>query len=293
MDLIKLGQKTYCLVSPVNIGIYIIENNDVCLIDTGNSEDFAKLIDKVLIDNNWNLKYIINTHSHADHIGGNKYLQTKYNCEIFANLKESYFINETILEPILLYNTNPPKEMLNNLLKADDSVCKKIEGTNIDGLKIINLEGHSIGQVGVLTSDGVCFCGDAYTSTNIIKKYPIQYVYDIENYLKSLMFLRQTNYQYYVPSHGEIEKNNKNTITDNINNINNLENEIYELLKNNKTYPRLLSAIFAKHNIKLNLIQYHLLSATIKSFLTKLEKEGKVKFVFDNNEFAILIIENM
>ena len=53
------------------------------------------------------------------------------------------------------------------------------------------------------------------------------------------------------------------------------------------TYSKLLSVIFERHHIKLNIIQYHLLSATIKSFLTKLEKEGKIKFEFNNNDFEI------
>ncbi|MBE6141095.1 MAG: MBL fold metallo-hydrolase [Firmicutes bacterium] len=287
MDLIKLGERTYCIISPVNVGIYKINNNDVCLIDTGNSKDFGKIIEKVLIDNNWNLKCIINTHSHADHIGGNKYLQSKYGCDIFANLKESYFINETLLEPAMLYSGNPPKDMLNHFLKADESTCSGIDKMNIEGLKIINLEGHSVGQIGVVTSDNVCFCGDAYTSEKIIKKYAIQYVYDIEKYLDSLRFLKETNYKYYVPSHGEIEENCKNTIDANINNIQNLENEIYEILRHNNTYSKLLTVIFERHHIKLNIIQYHLLSATIKSFLTKLEKEGKIKFEFNNNDFEI------
>ena len=290
IDLIKLGKKTYCIKSPVNIGIYLIGNNDVCLIDSGNSKDFAKIIENVLVENHWNLKYIINTHSHADHIGGNKYLQNKYQCQIFANLKEVAFINEPLFESAMLYNANPPKEMLNHFLKADESICENVDDFNIDGLKIINLEGHSMGQIGVVTSDDVCFCGDAYTSEKILEKYSIQYVYDIEKYIYTLKLLKETNYKFYVPSHGEIEENCMNTIDINVENIKKLEQEILEICKNHNNYSQLLSQVFEKYHIKLNIIQYHLLSATIKSFLTKLLKEEKIKFEFCNNEFEIYVI---
>ena len=40
----------------------------------------------------------------------------------------------------------------------------------------------------------------------ILNKYAIQYVYDINVYLQTLEMLKTTDYKYYVPSHGEIEK---------------------------------------------------------------------------------------
>lgn len=290
MELIKLGEKTYCIKSPVNIGIYLINETDVCLIDTGNSKDFAKIIEKILIENDWNLKYIINTHSHADHIGGNNYLQSKYNCKIYSSLVEKYFIKDPFLEPALLYGANPPKEMLSHFLKADESICNNIDDLEEEGLKIINLEGHSFGHIGVITEDDVIFCGDAYTSEKIIGKYRIQYVYDIEKYLKTLEYLKETNYKYYIPSHGEIEQNCKNTIDINISNINKLEKEILEIISSKITYTKLLDKIFELNHIKLNITQYFLISATIKAFLTKLQKEEKIVFEFQDSEFIVSII---
>lgn len=290
IDLIKLGNKTYYLKSPVNIGIYLIDEENVCVIDTGNSKDFGKIVDKILIKNNWNLKYIINTHSHADHIGGNKFLQNKYNCRIFASRIESYFINEPLLEPAMLYSANPSKEMFSHMLKADASVCEDISECVIEGIEIINLEGHSIGQIGVVTSDGVCFVGDAYTSDKILNKYAIQYVYDVEKYLRTLSFLKETNYKYYVPAHGEVENDCKNTIDVNILNVLAIEKEIMNIIKEEITYSTFLKKVFIKYHIKMNAIQYHLISATIKSFLTKLEKEEKIEFIYKDNELCLKTI---
>lgn len=290
IELIKLGEKTFYIKNPVNVGIYVIDNENVCLIDTGNSKDFGKIIEKILIEHNWNLKYIINTHSHADHIGGNKYLQNKYNCRIFSSTIEKHFINVPLLEPAMLYSANPPKQMFSRLLKAEASFCEDISLCQIKGIEVINLEGHSIGQIGIVTDDNVCFVGDAYTSAQILNKYSIQYVYDIQKYLNTLEFLKSTSYNYYVPSHGLVENNCKNTLDINIQNILNIENEIINIIKDKIIYNDLLKEIFKKYHINMNIIQYHLINATIKSFVTKLETDGKIEFVYENNEMVLKII---
>ena len=77
MELRQVGNKTYYIEHDTNIGIYNIEDNKICLIDTGSAGDGEK-IDEIITNNGWELKYILNTHTHIDHIGGNKYLIEKY-----------------------------------------------------------------------------------------------------------------------------------------------------------------------------------------------------------------------
>ena len=82
MELIKLSEKIYYFDSPSKVFVYKLNDNDVCLIDSGNNKDAGKKILKLLNEHNLKLKYIINTHSHADHTGGNNYLQTNTSCKI-------------------------------------------------------------------------------------------------------------------------------------------------------------------------------------------------------------------
>ena len=85
MELIKVGEKTYYIKNATNIGVYKIDEENVYLIDTGNDKDAGKKILKIIIEQGWNVKGIINTHSNADHIGGNKVIQDRTNCRIFAH----------------------------------------------------------------------------------------------------------------------------------------------------------------------------------------------------------------
>jgi len=66
---------------------YIIENKktkNVCVIDPSEPDPIADFLEK----NQLNLKYILNTHHHADHIGGNLDLKKKFNSKILGFVKD-------------------------------------------------------------------------------------------------------------------------------------------------------------------------------------------------------------
>ena len=53
-------------------------NNNACVIDPSESDPIIKIIKRKKI----NLKYILNTHHHPDHVGGNLELKREFNCNI-------------------------------------------------------------------------------------------------------------------------------------------------------------------------------------------------------------------
>ena len=74
-ELIQVSEKSYYIQSPAKIGLVKLGEKEVCLIDSGNDKEAGRKVRKLLDENGWSLKAIYNTHSNADHIGGNKYLQ--------------------------------------------------------------------------------------------------------------------------------------------------------------------------------------------------------------------------
>ena len=49
MDLIQLGANTYVLQTISNVGFYVYNNNKLCLIDSGSSDDDTKKIMKIIL----------------------------------------------------------------------------------------------------------------------------------------------------------------------------------------------------------------------------------------------------
>lgn len=286
IDLLKLGEKTYVLPGRVNIGFYVLDTLEVYVIDTGSSKDYAKNIEKVLKERNWQIKGIINTHSHADHIYGNKYLQDKYGVKVYSSLDESYLINNPLLEPVTLYGANPVEEMKNPFLMAHPSKCEVISD-EVDGLKVIDLKGHAAGMIGILTSDDVLFVGDSYSHPQILEKYTIQYIFDVDNFLNTLEYLKTCNHKYYVPSHGTIESEISDVIQDNIRTCEDIKKVILDNIKDEIGYDELLKNIFDYYHIKLNIVQYHLINTTIKSYLTSLVTKGVITYTFANNKLNV------
>jgi len=88
---------------PAKIGLVTLNGKDVCLIDSGNDKDAGRKVRQLLDANGWRLTAVYRTHSNADHIGGNKYLQGQIGCKIYAPGIDCDFTRHPILEPYFLY----------------------------------------------------------------------------------------------------------------------------------------------------------------------------------------------
>lgn len=80
-ELIAITDRSYYIQSPARIGLVRLDGQNVCLIDSGNDKDAGRKVRKILDEKGWHLIAIYNTHSNADHIGGNRYLQGQIVCQ--------------------------------------------------------------------------------------------------------------------------------------------------------------------------------------------------------------------
>ena len=98
-ELIQITPQSYYIQCPAKIGLVKTGGQDVCLIDSGSDKDAGRKVRQILDANGWRLCAIYNTHSNADHIGGNKYLQSQTGCKIYAPGAECAFTRYPVLEP--------------------------------------------------------------------------------------------------------------------------------------------------------------------------------------------------
>ena len=206
-ELINIIGDTWYIRSPANIGLFKIAHDEVVLIDSGNDKDAAKKILSVIQSNNWKLKMIINTHSNADHIGGNAYLKEKTNCEIAATRLESAFISDPMLEPSFLFGAYPNSKLRNKFLEAKPSSVTNIVSYDVNHgeisetkLQAIPLPGHFMDMIGVMTPDNVFFAADSLFSEDIINKYHVTFIFNVKSFLQTLDKLEQIKADFFVPS---------------------------------------------------------------------------------------------
>ena len=128
-ELIQVSDNSYYIQCPAKIGLVKISDKEVCLIDSGNDKDAGRKVRKILDANGWQLKMILNTHSNADHIGGNRYLQDQTGCKIYARGIECDFTRHPVLlssissgiDPLLKATTGVPQNIASATLSPKGS----------------------------------------------------------------------------------------------------------------------------------------------------------------------------
>ena len=283
-ELNQVGERSYYINCPAKIGVYKLNDTEVYLIDSGNDKDAGRKVRKILSENGWNLKGIINTHSNADHIGGNKYLQQQTGCKIFADGIEAAFTKYPLLEPSFLYGGYPCKDLRHKFLLASESDVNEITDSDFPKeLEVIPLHGHFFDMIGIRTPDNVVFLADCISSESTLDKYQITFIYDVAEYLNTLNKVESMKAAMFVPAHSDITSDITGIVQLNRQKVFDISNNIQSILKTPMCFEELLKQLFDEYGLVMNFEQYVLVGSTVRSYLSWLKDNEKIKAVFTDN----------
>jgi len=152
-----------CLKDNYSYLIIDEKNNYACVVDPSEAEPVINFIKK----KNINLKFILNTHHHYDHVGGNNKLKKKYGAKVvgFKNDKERIPDIDILLE--------------------DNQIWK---GENFES-KIMHIPGHTSGHICFyFMREKIVFTGDTLFSLGCGRIFEGTYkqMYNSLNKLKNL-----------------------------------------------------------------------------------------------------------
>ncbi|MDO7977607.1 MBL fold metallo-hydrolase [Oceanotoga teriensis] len=292
MSKISINKKVGFFTGDTNLG-YVKNNNEIILIDTGCNRKTTNFVCNFIKENNLNLIAIINTHSHADHCGENYYYREIFNPIIYADEKESIFIENPQLKVNSQFlGANAPNRIKNKFVFSNpctvdiklSSDIKKIKVKDFE-FELIRNEGHSYGHLSILY-DNVIFGGDLVISEEILNKHKLSFYINIDSLIEGLNLIKNYSNYLYVPSHGNIIKDLHKTVDLNINRIKDINDIIINIFINNKnklSFEELYKKIFEKLNLKNSTpTEYYFNITTINAHISSLINNKKIKIIMDN-----------
>ena len=284
-ELVQLAEHSYYMESPAKVGIVRLNGSEVIAIDSGSDKDAGKKLKRLLDANGWTLTAVYNTHSHADHIGGNRYLQEQTGCRIFAPGIECDFTNHPILEPSLLYGGYPLDDLRHKFLMAQESRAEALTQSVLpEGMTLLPLPGHSFDMVGFRTADGVVYLADCLSAKETLDKYGVGYLWNVEAYLDTLERVRTMQANYFVPAHAAATAEIAGLAQYNIDAVTAIAEKICELCAEPIAFEELLQKLFCTYGMTMNLQQYVLIGSTMRSYLSYLKKRGQLTYAFENEK---------
>lgn len=283
-ELIPVAPHTYYIQSPAKIGVVETSDGHVVLIDSGNDKEAGRKVRQHLDRQGWTLDAIYNTHSNADHIGGNAYLAKQTGCALYAPGIEAAFTQHPILEPALLYGGYPMKALRHKFLLAQESNAQPLTPEHLPaGFELIPLPGHFFDMIGLRTPDDVVFLADCLSSQATLDKYQISYVYDVAAYLDTLERVKEMHATLFVPAHADATEDIAPLAQYNIDKVNEIAGHILDFCAAPHTFEEVLQHLFTSYDLAMTFEQYALVGSTVRNYLSWLLDSEKLSANFADN----------
>lgn len=183
MTLSPLAPGVHYLPGAVNSLVVEDGRGGALLVDTGLDDGHARKLLRGLTERNLTPTGILNTHSHADHHGGNAFILKKFpELKVFAPPLEDAVITHPILKPITLFGARPPRELQTKFLLAPPSPARLAPEpglTRIGGavVELLEVAGHASMMYAVRVGE-VLYAADALFGGAALAKHPLVFCQD-------------------------------------------------------------------------------------------------------------------
>ncbi|TSA87942.1 MBL fold metallo-hydrolase [Deinococcus detaillensis] len=180
-DSLALAPNVFLFPAAVN-SLVFVQGSGVLVVDTGLDEQHARKLLRGLEAQRLRPTAILNTHSHADHHGGNAaFLKRFPNLPIYAPPFEAAIIANPLLEPLYLYGAYPPQALQTKFLLAPASPAQAVEPglVTLGGVdvELIEVPGHASRMYAVRVGE-VLYAADALFGPEALSKHPLTFCVD-------------------------------------------------------------------------------------------------------------------
>ncbi|WP_424359245.1 MBL fold metallo-hydrolase [Methanocella sp. MCL-LM] len=269
---VKVAGNSYYLPAMSNTGLfkdYVIDPGS-----TGYKEVAGKQIHNVLI-----------THGHNDHF--------RHACEfrergarVIASRDDALLVRYPEVNIRGLFSwAKPPIELVTPYFQGNAcEVDTYIEEWQDDTIKPVFLPGHTLGQYGFITEDGVFYTADALYSEDLWSKYKLPYCIDPDICRTSLERMKQQDFDYVVPGHGRpLTRSEALKAADyHLSQLDRVDEVVLELIAEPVSMEDLLSLLAERLKLYHSMNNYYIALVMLKGHMSSLVGRGKAGYKLEN-----------
>lgn len=291
MELRRICGNTWVAeASTALIGIYRLGGPDVVLLDTGLAGADREGLTELLERERMIPRGIVCTHAHYDHTGNAAFLRKKYGAQIAAQIieagigatPESYRANYVPLTyaQCRAYFAREafPTDLVIGLRDERLSLC----GTDF---RVLQLPGHSAGQIGVVTPDNVAYLADCLMGPDLMATAKLPTAMYVARDLETKRSLRDLDCAAYILAHKDVIRDVRDMADRNIDFVLSKAADVLSCLRDGMTLSQWLMAFSIHAGFRTsNDLKLSIIHRNFANFAAYLEDSGQVSVRRDSSE---------
>ena len=289
MKILHVDGDTYVIdTGMLYIPFYKINDNDIIMLDTGWMRGEREGILNLLKEENFNVKGIILTHSHIDHVGNVAVIKEKYNSVVAMTSIEAEIVSSNISLKVFYgdYTLNKVTKHFGHMVtETDIRILKDDTSISICGIdfEITHTPGHSPGHIVITTPDKISYLGDSLISYEVMESSKMPYAFILKHDIESKLKLYHLHSKKYILAHKGIYCDIKDLITDNIYFYKNRADKILNLIDGLMTFEDILKTASKEFHIRIKTVEkYMVIKRMLQSYIEYLIETNKIEVVMDH-----------
>lgn len=294
----KVKGQTYVFNVGSNVGVYVTGKDSCVLIDAGAGANAGDQIWTALTAEGLKPEGVILTHAHLDNCSGAAQLR-KEGAMVYASMTDAQNLGSPnrAVGPIIGGKAQPAPTPPGGLtVTIPVGVDRKLmpntafSAKNGKPLQLLDLAGHTKGQLGVVTPDGVCFMADAVASRAQLAREPVFELADPAAYRRSLDLLQRGKTTEFVPTHGPVyDFSIADEIRFNRMQLALVEEAVLTHLRYPYTVEELAALLLATFAMDESVTHLAMVTQTANALVNDLKKTNKVKNIHEEGKSRFFV----
>lgn len=231
------------------------------------------------------IRTVLVTHGHNDHFRHSHEFRER-GARVIASKDDALLVRYPEVNIRGLFSwAKLPLELVTPYFQGNAcEVDTYVEDWQDPAIKPVFLPGHTLGQYGFITEDGVFYTADALYSEDLWSKYKLPYCIDPDVCRTSLRRIKEQDFDYAVPGHGKpMSRAEALRAADyHLSQLDKVDEVVLELIAEPTSMEVLLSLLAERLQLYHSLNNYYISLVMLKGHIGNLVDRGQAAYKLEN-----------